>query len=66
VGLGTSMLQRLADIAHELGLTQLTATYYADNMAIRRLLRRTGPQLPIQRPLAAILPARQGHRQRPP
>ena len=36
------MLRRLTEIAHDLGLTEFTATYYADNTAIRRLLRRSG------------------------
>jgi acetyltransferase len=42
VGLGTEMLKRLMDIAVALGITKLTAIYYADNMAVRRLLRRSG------------------------
>jgi RimJ/RimL family protein N-acetyltransferase len=41
-GLGTCMLERLLDVARRLGITRLTATYYADNLAVRRLLRRSG------------------------
>ena len=39
VGLGTCLLTRLADVARGLGITRFTATYYADNLAVRRLLR---------------------------
>lgn len=42
VGLGRRMLEQLADQARTLGITRLSATYYADNVAIRRLLHRSG------------------------
>ena len=42
VGLGRRMLQQLVERARALGLTRLTATYYADNVAVRRLLHRSG------------------------
>ena len=42
IGLGTKMLTELAAMARELGVHEFTATYYADNIAIRRLLREVG------------------------
>lgn len=41
--LGTVLLTRLAALARDLGVHEFTATYYADNIAIRRLLRDVGP-----------------------
>ena len=41
-GLGFALLHRLADLARERGIHEFTATYYADNIAIRRLLRDIG------------------------
>lgn len=41
-GLGTAMLTRLADLARERGIHEFTATYYADNVPIRRLLHDIG------------------------
>jgi acetyltransferase len=41
-GLGRVMLDCLADEARALGITRLTAAYYADNVPVRRLLHRTG------------------------
>jgi RimJ/RimL family protein N-acetyltransferase len=41
-GLGTRMLERLADVARGLGISQFTASYFADNVAVRRLLHTTG------------------------
>lgn len=41
-GLGSRMLERLTEVARALGIKQLTATYYADNVPIRRLLHHTG------------------------
>lgn len=42
VGLGTAMLTRLAQLARERGVHEFTATYYADNLPICRLLRDIG------------------------
>lgn len=42
VGLGRALLTLLTDEAREVGITQLTASYYADNLPVRRLLHRTG------------------------
>ena len=42
LGLGTKLLTRLAEMARERGVHEFTATYYADNIAIRRLLREVG------------------------
>jgi hypothetical protein len=36
------MLATLEEIARSLGITRLTASYYADNLPIRRLLHHTG------------------------
>jgi RimJ/RimL family protein N-acetyltransferase len=41
-GLGTAMLTRLGDLARERGIHEFTATYYADNLPIRRLLSDIG------------------------
>jgi RimJ/RimL family protein N-acetyltransferase len=41
-GLGLALLHRLADLARERGIHEFTATYYADNIAIRRLLHDIG------------------------
>jgi acetyltransferase len=41
-GLGARLLADLEDRAREAGVRELTATYYADNFAIRRLLGRSG------------------------
>ena len=41
-GLGTLMLTRLADLARDRGIHEFTATYYADNLPIRRLLHDIG------------------------
>ena len=41
-GLGTAMLTRLAEIARDRDIHEFTATYYADNLPIRRLLRDIG------------------------
>ena len=41
-GLGTLMLTRLAELARHHGIHEFTATYYADNLPIRRLLRDIG------------------------
>jgi len=41
-GLGTALLCRLIRLARDRGIHQFTATYYADNVAIRRLLRDVG------------------------
>jgi RimJ/RimL family protein N-acetyltransferase len=41
-GLGRRMLDAVADEARAIGITRLTATYYADNLPVRRLLHHTG------------------------
>jgi RimJ/RimL family protein N-acetyltransferase len=41
-GLGVAMLSRLAGLARDRGIHEFTATYFADNVAIRRLLRDVG------------------------
>lgn len=41
-GLGTALLARLSEVALECGVHEFTATYYADNFAIRRLLGALG------------------------
>lgn len=41
-GLGVALLSRLALVARALGIHEFTATYYADNLAIKRLLRDVG------------------------
>jgi len=41
-GLGILLLSRLADEARALGIREFTATYFADNVAIRHLLRDIG------------------------
>ena len=41
-GLGRQMLERLATVARALGVTRFTATYYADNIPVRRLLNDSG------------------------
>jgi RimJ/RimL family protein N-acetyltransferase len=41
-GLGRILLDALADEARALGITRLTASYYADNRPVRRLLHHTG------------------------
>jgi RimJ/RimL family protein N-acetyltransferase len=42
VGLGRALLALLADEARALGITRLTASYYAGNLPVRRLLHHTG------------------------
>ena len=42
VGLGRALLSMLTDEARALGITRLTASYYAENLPVRRLLHRTG------------------------
>jgi len=41
-GLGKALLHRLIELARDRGIHEFTATYYADNIAIRRLLRDVG------------------------
>jgi RimJ/RimL family protein N-acetyltransferase len=41
-GLGVELLGRLADLARQRGMHEFTATYFADNIAIQRLLRDVG------------------------
>jgi RimJ/RimL family protein N-acetyltransferase len=41
-GLGSRMLERLTAIARDIGITRFTATYYADNLPVRRLLHDSG------------------------
>ena len=41
-GLGIAMLRHLADAARSRGVHEFTASYYADNVAIRHLLRDVG------------------------
>jgi len=41
-GLGIALLSRLSELARERGIHEFTATYYADNFPIRRLLRDIG------------------------
>lgn len=41
-GLGLALLNRLADEARARGIHEFTASYYADNVAIRHLLRDIG------------------------
>ena len=41
-GLGRALLDALTGEARALGITRLTASYYADNLPVRRLLHRTG------------------------
>jgi RimJ/RimL family protein N-acetyltransferase len=41
-GLGTAMLTALAECARERGVHEFTATYFADNLPIRRLLHDIG------------------------
>jgi RimJ/RimL family protein N-acetyltransferase len=42
-GLGTALLQRLAECARERGVHRFTATFFADNAPLRRLLRDFAP-----------------------
>jgi RimJ/RimL family protein N-acetyltransferase len=42
VGLGRALLAVLTDEARMLGIMRLTASYYADNVPVRRLLHGTG------------------------
>jgi RimJ/RimL family protein N-acetyltransferase len=42
VGLGRALLAMLTDEARMLGIMRLTASYYADNLPVRRLLHGTG------------------------
>lgn len=44
-GLGVALLTRLADLARERGVHEFTATYFADNIPILRLLRDVGQVL---------------------
>ena len=41
-GLGRLMLDAVAAEARALGITRLTASYYADNIPVRRLIHHTG------------------------
>lgn len=41
-GLGRIMLDALVDEARAVGITRLTASYYADNIPVRRLIHHTG------------------------
>jgi RimJ/RimL family protein N-acetyltransferase len=41
-GLGTALLNRLSELARDRGVHEFTATYYADNLPIRQLLRDIG------------------------
>ena len=41
-GLGTALLVQLAKQARKVGITEFTATYFADNLPIRRLLHDVG------------------------
>ena len=41
-GLGRIMLDAVVDEARALGITRLTASYYADNLPVRRLIHHTG------------------------
>jgi len=41
-GLGRIMLAALVEEARTVGISQLTASYYAENLPVRRLLHRTG------------------------
>lgn len=41
-GLGNRMLERLSSVARSLGIQRFTATYYADNLPVRRLLHDSG------------------------
>ena len=41
-GLGVALLTRLSELARQQGIHEFTATYFADNIAIRRLLRDVG------------------------
>ena len=42
-GLGTALLERLAECARERGVRRFTATFFADNAPLRRLLRDFAP-----------------------
>jgi acetyltransferase len=42
LGLGRRLLQELAEHARAVGIERFSATYYADNLAVRRLLQRSG------------------------
>jgi GNAT superfamily N-acetyltransferase len=41
-GLGSRMLERLTTVARSIGIERFTATYYADNLPVRRLLHHSG------------------------
>lgn len=41
-GLGGRLLERLTTVARGLGIARFTATYYADNLPVRRLLHDSG------------------------
>jgi GNAT superfamily N-acetyltransferase len=41
VGLGGQLLSRLAEVARGRGIERFTATFYADNLAIRRMLQHS-------------------------
>lgn len=41
-GLGTRLMKRLALLALAMGISRFTATYYADNVGVQRLLRSLG------------------------
>jgi GNAT superfamily N-acetyltransferase len=49
-GLGTALLRRIADIAGEHGITELTGAARPDDVGVTRLLRRAG-----MRPSAEIV-----------
>ena len=42
-GLGTALVARLAEIAHERGVHQFNGTFFADNLPLRRLLSDVAP-----------------------
>lgn len=43
VGLGTALITRLAQVARSRGVHHFTATFFADNLPLRRLLREVEP-----------------------
>ena len=42
-GLGTALLRRLGQLARQRGVHHFTATFFAENLPLRRLLRDVGP-----------------------
>jgi RimJ/RimL family protein N-acetyltransferase len=53
-GLGTEVLERLADAAHERGIERFSATMLAENAAVHRLVRRLSGRLPRARRLGVV------------